>query len=276
MILILFLLFTLSFAEGISLVSIYPFYDVVREIGNGRFRTEVLIPPKADYHHYELTPGDILRASRAKVVFVSGVPLGGWERKLEDLSEGKVVKLSEGVSLIRIGRIGADPHVWLSPKRMKLVAKNTYEGFLKVDPEGREVYRSNLDRVLKKLEELDGLYSKTLSRCRVRVLPVVHPSLGYLARDYGLEQVYLSGSHAHGGLSPKELLRFVRELEERGVNFVLAVEGSPSKIAEVLGSEYGLKVYEVNVKILPTEEGDDYFSVMRSNLSTLREALGCM
>ena len=276
MILLFLLFFTFSFAENIALVSLYPFYDVVREIGKGRFRTEVFIPPKADYHHYELTSGDILRASRAKVVFVSGVPLGGWERKLEDLSEGKVVRLSEGMNLIRIGRIGVDPHIWLSPKRMKLVARNAYEGFLKADPEGRKVYRSNLDRVLKKLEELDRLYSRTLSMCRTKILPVVHPSLGYLARDYGLEQMYLSGGHAHGGLSPRELLRFMRELEERGVDFILAVEGSPSKIAEVLGNEYGLRVYKVNVKILPTEEGEDYFSVMESNLSILKEALGCM
>ena len=274
--LLVLLIVSLSFSMESALVSVYPFYDVIREIGKGRFRVEVLIPPRADYHHYELTPGDILKVSRASVVFVSGVPLGGWEKKVEELSREKAVSLSKGIRLINLGRIGRDPHVWISPRRMRIVARNAYEGLLKADPEGREIFKRNLERVLKKLDRLDRIYSDTLSRCRIRILPVLHPSLGYIAEDYGLEQIYLPAGHVHGGISPRELLGFVRELEERGVDFIIAVKGSPSKAARVLGSEHGFRVYEINAKIIPAEEEDDYFSIMESNLSVLREALRCM
>ncbi len=277
MILILLLsILSVSLAVDTALVSVYPFYDLIKEIGKGRFKTEVLIPPRADYHHYELTPGDILKVSKAKVVFVSGVPLGGWERKLGSLTKGKVVKLSRNIELIKFGRIGADPHLWLSPKRMKLVARNSYMGFVEVDPKGKRVFEDNLERVLKKLDKLDRLYSETLSKCRIRTLPVIHPSLGYLARDYRLKQIYLSGGHVHGGLMPKGLLSFVKELRSRGIDFILTVKGSPSKEVEVLKNEYNLKVYEINVKILPTKDTPDYFSVMEFNLSVLRKALRCM
>ena len=272
---ILFLL-SLSYSKDLALVSVYPFYDVVKHIGESRFDTEVLIPPKADYHHYELSVSDILKVSKAEIVFVSGVPLGGWERKIEEISKGKVIRLSEGMELIRMGSIGVDPHIWLSPKRMVRVAKKAYKGFLSVDPEGKETLRRNLRKVLEKLEDLDRLYSSTLARCRVRVLPVVHPALGYLAKDYGLEQVYLSGGHVHGGISPKEMLRFVKEIESRGLDFVLTIYGQPSKIASILRSEYGIKTYEINVKIIPMDGNVDYFSIMEYNLSVLREALRCM
>ncbi len=270
------LLLSLSYSKDLALVSVYPFYDVVKHIGGSRFDTEVLIPPKADYHHYELSVSDILKVSKAEIVFVSGVPLGGWERKIEEISKGKVVRLSEGMELIRMGGIGVDPHIWLSPKRMVSVAKKAYEGFVSVDLEGKETLRRNLREVLEKLEDLDRLYSSTLARCRVRVLPVVHPALGYLARDYGLEQVYLSGGHVHGGISPKEMLRFVKEIEGRGLDFVLTIYGQPSKIANILRSEYGIKTYEINVKIIPMDGKADYFSIMEYNLSVLREALRCM
>ncbi len=272
---ILFLL-SLSYSKDLALVSVYPFYDVVKHIGESRFDTEVLIPPKADYHHYELSVSDILKVSKAEIVFVSGVPLGGWERKIEEISKGKVIRLSEGMELIRMGSIGVDPHIWLSPKRMVRVAKKAYKGFLSVDQEGKETLRRNLRKVLEKLEDLDRLYSSTLARCRVRVLPVVHPALGYLAKDYGLEQVYLSGGHVHGGISPKEMLRFVKEIESRGLDFVLTIYGQPSKIASILRSEYGIKTYEINVKIIPMDGNVDYFSIMEYNLSVLREALRCM
>ena len=272
---ILFLL-SLSYSKDLTLVSVYPFYDVVKHIGESRFDTEVLIPPKADYHHYELSVSDILKVSKAEIVFVSGVPLGGWEQKIEEISKGKVVRLSEGMELIRMGSIGVDPHIWLSPKRMVSVAKKAYEGFVSIDPEGKETLRRNLREVLEKLEDLDRLYSSTLARCRVRVLPVVHPALGYLAKDYGLEQVYLSGGHVHGGISPKEMLRFVKEIESRGLDFVLTIYGQPSKIASILRSEYGIKTYEINVKIIPMDGNVDYFRIMKYNLSVLREALRCM
>ena len=272
---ILFLL-SLSYSKDLTLVSVYPFYDVVKHIGESRFDTEVLIPPKADYHHYELSVSDILKVSKAEIVFVSGVPLGGWERKIEEISKGKVIRLSEGIELIRMGSIGVDPHIWLSPKRMASVAKKAYEGFVSTDPERKETLRRNLREVLEKLEDLDRLYSSTLARCRVRVLPVVHPALGYLAKDYGLEQVYLSGGHVHGGISPKEMLRFVKEIESRGLDFVLTIYGQPSKIASILRSEYGIKTYEINVKIIPMDGNVDYFSIMEYNLSVLREALRCM
>jgi len=274
LILLLFLI-SLSYSKELALVSVYPFYDVVREVGKGRFETEVLIPPKADYHHYELSLSEVMKMSRARLVFVSGVPLGGWERKVEETSKGKVVRLSEGMKLLRLGGIGLDPHIWFSPKRMMKVAQNAYAGFLKADPEGKEVFERNLREVLKKLEDLDRLYSSTLSKCKVRVLPVVHPAMGYLAADYGFEQVYVYEGQVHGGVSPKEMLRFVKEIKSRGLDFFFAVYGFPSKMDEILRKEYALKAYEINTKIVPMNGRDDYYSVMEYNLTLLKEALRC-
>jgi len=50
----------------------------------------VLVPPRADYHLYELTPKDLLKLARSELLFVSGVPLGGWETKAEEVFGGKV------------------------------------------------------------------------------------------------------------------------------------------------------------------------------------------
>ena len=274
--LILLLLLSFSYPKEIALVSVYPFYDVVREVGEGRLEVEVLIPPRADYHHYELSVSDVMKLSKAKVIFVSGVPLGGWERKVEEISKGKVVRLTEGMELLKLGGIGVDSHIWLSPRRMRRIAEKAYEGLVRADPEGEETFKRNLRRVLRNLEELDELYSTTLSKCGTKTLPIVHPALGYLAKDYRLEQVYLSGGHVHGGISPREMLRFVREIERRGLNFVFTIYSSPSKIAQILKKEYGIRTYEINAKIIPMEGRMDYFSIMEYNLSVLREALRCM
>ncbi len=265
--LLLLILLSLTFSAERAIVSVYPFYDVVKEIGGYRFKTEVLIPPQVDFHLYELTSGDILKLRRAKVVFVSGAPLGGWELKVEELSRGKVFRL--------YGR-SHDPHVWMSPKRMIRVAENAYRAFSSVDPEGRETFKENLEKVLRRLRELHEAYRSVLSRCSVRVLPIEHPSLGYLAEDYGLTQISFSRGDVHGGVSPHELLHFLEELKEKRINFIFVPYGVRTKAAPILEKEYGVKVFRLNVEILPGEGGGDYFSIMKHNLSVLKEALRCM
>jgi len=72
------------------------------------------------------------------------------------------------------------------------------------------------------------------------------------------------------------MLRFVKEIEGRGLDFVLTIYGKPSKIVKILRSEYGIKTYEINVKIIPMDGKSNYFSIMEYNLSVLRGALRCM
>ncbi len=264
-------------ASEFVLVSIQPFYDVVREIGKGLFRTEVLIPGEADYHLYELTPEDMKKIARAEIIFVSGIPVGGWERKIESVAPHKVFSLTEGMSILKYKGAPAepDPHVWLSPKRMLGVAENAFKRLVVIKKESEKILRKNYSHLRKKLLDLNRKYSEILSRCRFRVIPTVHPALGYLARDYGLRQIALGQGHAHGGIYPKSLERFIKELRQSRVDFIIEPVGIRSKVSQLLKEEYGIKIYKVNVKLIPTKKGEDYFTIMESNLKVFEEALGC-
>ncbi len=276
---ILLVLPLIAFGSEFVLVSVYPFYDVVRELSGGRFRVEVLIPPRADYHLYELSSREVIKLSKAKVVFVSGIPLGGWEEKVEKIAGDRAVPLAKNLKLRRYdghGEARYDPHLWLSPKRMLGVARNAYEGLVKHDPEGKELYNENFARLLSKLKSLDREFERAFKNCRYRVLPVVHPALSYLAEDYGLNQLSIGRGGVHGGVSPRELASFLKNMRKLGIDFVFSVYGSRSKVADVLEKEYGLRVYRLNVKIIPLPHRRDYFSIMRYNLKVLREALECM
>lgn len=271
----LFFLITITFGRDLVLVSVYPFYDVVRGIAGEGFKVESLVPPKADYHMYELGPRDIIKLHLAKVLFVSGVPLGEWEEKIEKITEAKVFKLSEGIELLSYGHkeLGKDPHFWLSPARMLKVAENVYNAFGSLY--GEEGFKERYEKVNKKLTGLHERYERTLSSCQIKRFGAVHPAFGYLAKDYGLEQVVIREEHGHGDISPKELARIVKEIKRGKLKVILAPKGVFSKVAQVLKEEYGVEVYEINVKIIPEEEGDNYFKIMNRNLKTLRKALRC-
>ena len=270
-------LFFLSFAFGkdLILVSIFPFYDVVRDISGADFRIDTLVPPKADYHTYELSPRELIKLYIAKVFFVSGVPLGEWEAKAAKITKAKVFSLSEGIELLHYGHreLGKDPHFWISPKRMLKVAQNVKKALESVYP--NKDFGNNYKAVYEKLLNLHENYKKTLSRCKIKVFGAVHPAFGYLAKDYGLTQIILREEHGHGGISPGELKKLIRKVRKRKIKVILIPQGAHSKIADILKEKYKVKVYEINVKIIPKENENNYYKIMENNLKTLRKALQC-
>ena len=272
-----FLLFFISvtFGRDLILVSIYPFYDVVKDIAGEGFKVESLVPPRADYHLYELGPRDIIKLHLAKVLFVSGIPLGEWEEKIQKITEAKVFKLSEGIELLSYGHeeLGKDPHFWISPKRMIKVAENVYTNLKSVFP-SRD-FKESYEQTDKKLSQLHKEYEEKLATCEIKRFGAVHPAFGYLAKDYGLEQVVIREEHGHGDISPKELARIVKEIKKGNLKVILIPKGAFSKVAQVLKEEYGVEVYEINVKIIPESEEDNYYTIMERNLKTLRKALRC-
>lgn len=272
---LIFFLFSVTFGRELIIVSVYPFYDVVKDVAGNGFKVESLVPPRADYHMYELGPRDIIKLHLAKVLFVSGVPLGEWEEKVQKITDAKVFKLSKGIELLSYGhkKLGKDPHFWISPKRMLKVAQNVYEALSSVYPE--ENFKETYKETSEKLEKLHKKYERTLSTCQIKRFGAVHPAFGYLAKDYGLKQVVIREEHGHGGISPRELLKIVKEIKRKNLKVILVPKGVHSKVARVLEEEYGVEVYEINVKIIPEDEDDNYYKIMERNLSTLRKALRC-
>ncbi len=275
-VLLAFVLPVIVFSKDLLLVSLYPFYDVVKGIAGENFEVEVLLPPNTDYHLYELSPGDVLKISRAKVVFVSGIPAGGWEKKIEQIASHKVVKLSEGIDLLEEeGHNSPDPHVWMSPAVMKVVARNVFDSLKSLYPHRAQHLEQGYIKVLNRLNSLHTLYRQTLSHFKLKTVPISHPALSYMARDYGLNQLSLSTGGIHGGIYLKELTGLIQLMRKEGIDYFFEIYGEETKLGKLLESKYGLKVYKLNVKVIPASHYRDYFSIMRYNLSVLGKALRC-
>lgn len=255
-------LISLSLGDTI-LVSIHPFHFLVEGIARDRFKVLSLVSPSYDYHTYELRPRDLVLVSKARAVLVTGIPIGGWERKLEEVAGEKVYRIAGEDSL-------RDPHLWMSPRRMVLISEKVLRVLEIIDPEGKHLFRKNHEDLVRRLRALDEEFSKTLKGCRYPYLPEVHPSLSYLALDYNLTHIPLTTGGHHGEVLPGNLNRFIRVLRDKGVSYFFVPEGEGNGVADLLKEE-GLRPYTLKVRL----EGGDYFSLMRFNLKVLKEALEC-
>jgi zinc transport system substrate-binding protein len=106
-----------------------------------------------------------------------------------------------------------------------------------------------------------------------------HAAFGYLADAYGLDQVALSGLSPEVEPTPRRLEELVDEVRDSGATTVFFETLVSPRLAETVARDAGASVASLDplegLSADAIEDGRDYASVMRDNLATLREALGC-
>ncbi len=158
----------------------------------------ILLPPFASAEHFEIKPKDLLKLQRSML----WVTLGGlfvfesqWIQKVSSMHNGpQIIDSSAGIHLRRTshghGKMNqCDPHMWLSPRLLQIQVKNFYEALINVDSNNKEYYTMNYVSLIHELQMLDEEIKRKLEPLKKRQFLVFHPSWGYFAADYNLEQV---------------------------------------------------------------------------------------
>ncbi len=183
-------------------VSILPQKYITERVGGSRVRVEVMVGPGASPVTYEPTPRQMVRLASARLYYRIGVPFeSAWMEKIRQVNpEMRVLDARESVPLRRMEEAGdrdhdhgdlhgMDPHIWLSPARLEVMASRLTEALRGLDPAHGEEYLRNFEALRRDLRALDGELRRILDPHRGKRFLVFHPSWGYFADDYGLRQV---------------------------------------------------------------------------------------
>jgi zinc transport system substrate-binding protein len=164
-----------------------------------------------------------------------------------------------------------DPHVWLDPVRYELIARKVGEELA--------ASRNAVEPFVARLKTLDREYRRGLAHCVRDDIVTSHDAFGYLAQRYGLHQIPITGLSPEAEPSPKDLSRVVDLVRSTHATTVFSETLVSPRIAKAVASETGARTAVLNPieGLEPSEaaKGEDYFSLMRSNLAVLRAALGC-
>jgi zinc transport system substrate-binding protein len=206
----IFLLFTVIFFsscgqrgsdihERIITVSIAPYKYFVEAIGGGDFSINVMVPAGANPHIYEPLPKQIIKL-RKSIGYISNGYLGfetSWLQRFYEMNKTmKTLSLSKNIVLLSPGNghdgdrgEGADPHYWVSPKCAIVMASSVLDFLCELSPAGRSRYEAAYRELKAKIGELDKEATLLFSGAKGRAFMIFHPNLGYLARDYGLQEI---------------------------------------------------------------------------------------
>jgi zinc transport system substrate-binding protein len=135
---------------------------------------------------------------------------------------------------------GRDPHVWLSPRSVKIQAENIYQGLIAVDPEHKDSYLANKEVFLSELDSLDAEIQDTLATLKTRRFMIFHPAWSYFARDYDLEQipVEIEGKEP----SAKEMTELMHLAQEEHVAVIFVQPQTSRRSAETIAKQIGARL----------------------------------
>jgi zinc transport system substrate-binding protein len=261
--------------------SFYPLAWLAERVGGGNAAVTTLTKPGTEPHDLELTPRQVVDVGRARlVIYLKSLQPAVDQAVAQHARKSSIDAASLVDSLptpgIVPGSAGYDPHLWLDPRRLATVAEAVGERLAQVDPAHALEYQGNTRTLTKELTALDAEFRAGLRTCRQKTIVTSHAAFGYLAARYGLTQVAVSGVDPQAEPSPKRLAELTEEVRRTGVSTVFTETLVSPKVAQTLAQEAGVRTATLDpVEGLPQGSRDDYTSVMRHNLKTLRTALDC-
>jgi zinc transport system substrate-binding protein len=248
----LLLLPRVSGAEGPVHVfaSILPEKNFIEKVGGGKVDVTILLPPGRSPATYTPTPAQMAALSHASIYFSIGVP---FEKALlpklrheENMPE--IVDITAGIA--RRGmttpdlRGEPDPHVWLAPENVRIMAGNILDALSRLDPGNRKYYSENCMRFRKELDLLDKKLKKILAPFKGRKIYVFHPAFGYFASAYGMEQVAVETGGSSP--SPRHIAELIRMARRDRVRTIFVQPQFPSKSARTIADAIGGSVVPVD------------------------------
>ncbi|WP_238154541.1 metal ABC transporter solute-binding protein, Zn/Mn family [Ornithinimicrobium sufpigmenti] len=170
-----------------------------------------------------------------------------------------------------------DPHFWLDPERYGQVAEVIAAELIAVDPDNAGSYEANLEIVLADLEEMDQEFVEGLAECRSRDLVTTHEAFGYLAHRYDLRQTGITGIAPDSEPSPARLAEVAGQIRDLDVRAIYSEPILQDDIARTIANETGTEVLTLDPVEGVTDDsaGSTYEEIMRANLASLRQGLGC-
>lgn len=253
-------------------VSIVPQKTFVKAVGGDLVNVVTMIPPGNSPANYAPSPKELTKFSESDIYFSIGVPadlVNILPKAKEFNSNIKIVKLHERVKNVykerNFSSNSRDPHIWLSPKRVKVMIKIIKEELGEIDNINKEIYIENANKYIEKLNKLDEDIKDSLDKIKNNTFIVYHPIFGYFADDYGLEMLAIEKDGKEA--TPQRLQEIIDIANNRNIKTVFYQAEIDSKQSRAIVEEIDGKA----VLIKPLAE--DYIKNMRKVVETFNSVL---
>jgi manganese/iron transport system substrate-binding protein len=242
-------------AEKLKVVTTFTVLaDMASNVAGDAAEVVSITKPGAEIHGYEPTPQDIVRASDADLVLWNGLNLELWfEQFVANLGSIPSVTLTDGIDPIPISTGSyqgkPNPHAWMGLDNALVYIDNIAAALAEHDPGNAAAYAANAEAYKTELRAtIEPL------RQRIALIPedqrwlvTCEGAFSYLARDFGMRELYLWPMNADQVGTPQQVRRVIDGVREHDIPVVFCestVNTAPAEqVARETGARYGGVLY---------------------------------
>ncbi len=258
----LLILGTFIYAKPIVVVSILPQESFVKKSLKDKIDVITMVAPGSSPHSYEPKPSQMKSLSNAALYFTIGVEFEeAWLKRFQaQNSQMLLVDMNKDITKRAMQEQQHnhdehedehhhhhhdefDPHTWTSPKNVAIMARNISETLCKIDPKNSAFYEQNLREFLSEIDATNATIKNILKSSENRKFMVFHPSWGYFADAFGLEQIALEVEGKNP--KPKEIISIIKESKEHNIHTIFTQPEFSQKSATMIAKETNAKIYKI-------------------------------
>ncbi|MFH2062930.1 MAG: metal ABC transporter substrate-binding protein [bacterium] len=186
--------------------TIFPLYDIVRNVAGESLTVALLLPPGASPHTYEPTPSIIRQVNSSAAVYALGHGVDAWAETLAASANRPVMVVDGGITLRTTEddeqesghdekdehghdhdeSDGTDPHYWLTIPNAERIAENVAADLSVRFPELSPEFEANLKSYRSELQQADVRMREIMQQVGNRQIVTLHDAWYYFAEEYGL------------------------------------------------------------------------------------------
>jgi len=253
--------------------------DFAKNVGGERVSVTTLVGPNGDVHVYTPAPADAQKIANAKIVIFNGLGLEGWLPRLVQSagSRATMITASQGITPRRLGS-DADPHAWQSVANAKIYVANIRDALVAADPADAQVFRTDADAYLTKLDALDREVREAIAQIPPERRKVIstHDAFGYFASAYGIEFIAPQGVSTESEASARDIAKIITQVRASKIPAVFLENISDPRLMRRIATETGARIGgTLYSDSLTGEKGEapTYIDMVRHNIKALTSAL---
>lgn len=257
--------------------------DMALNVAGDKAIVESITKLGAEIHGYEVTPSDLKRGKDANLILENGFNLERWATRFyNSIPKVSHITLSEGIQPINIAEDAyqgkPNPHAWMSPKNALIYVENIRNALGELDPTNATTYDANAAKYSEEIKAIDAKLKEAILAIPPdkRYIVSCEGAFSYIARDYGLKEVYLWPVNAEQQATPKQVERVINTVKANQIPAVFCESTVNNEAQLQVAKETGAKFAGVfYVDSLSPSDGpaSTYLKLLEYNINTLIKGL---
>jgi ABC-type Zn uptake system ZnuABC Zn-binding protein ZnuA len=260
--------------------TIFPVYDIVRQVAGGSVDVVLLLPPGASPHTFEPTPAAVRNIAGAQTLFVIGHGLDDWAaRTARGAGVMHIVPVDDGIALRQFseasndaGPQAVDPHYWLSIANGMTIARTVATEIERLVPERRDEVERALAGYVMKLEAADLEIRRLLANAPTRRIATFHDAFGYFAAAYSLDVVATFEPFPGKEPGPRFIQEFQRKVRAAGIRVLFSEPQLSVEAIRPIARDAGVTISVLD-PIGGVPDRESYIALMLFNAQQVAAAL---